>query len=262
MIKYLRLFYHLFYYSLQSRLEYRMDFVANVIRSLTTILVGYIGFSVIFDNTSYLAGWSKNEALVLFGIFLFINELWRVLFFLNLGMLPSYIQKGDLDGLLLKPISVQFLISLRHSLVFAIPNVIISVFVIGYYSSKITPAIEAFKYIGMGVLMLNGLLLLYSITLLFVSISFWTVRLQAFFDFYQSIIEGARYPVDIFSGILRIFFTFILPIAIIFTFPAQYLVKDLSIIAILVSITMGIFFLILSHKFFYYGIKRYNSASS
>lgn len=259
MIKYVKLCYYLFYYSLLSRLEYRMDFIANIIRSLTTIVIGYIGFSVIFQNTDRLVGWTKNEALVLFGIFLFINELWKVLFFLNIGKLPAYIQKGDLDGLLLKPVSIQFLISLRYSLVFAIPNVLVSILIIGYYNNAILNPME---YIIAIMLIINGIMLLYSLTLLFVSISFWTIRLQAFMDFYHSIIEGARYPVTIFDGAIRLFFTFIIPIAIIFTFPAQFLTKELPVESILLSFGLNAIFFFVSHKVFYLGIKRYNSASS
>lgn len=261
MKKYIRLYYYLFYYSLLSRLEYRMDFIANIIRSLSSILVGLIGFTVIFQNTHYLGGWSKEEALVLFGIFVLINELWYIFFFLNLIRLPTYIQKGELDGLLLKPVSIQFIVSFRYALVFALPNIFIAIFMIWYFS-QVIGQISLMKYVITGLFIFNGVVLLYSMTLMLVTISFWTVRLKAFWEFYRAITEGARYPVDIFKGGLKLFFTFIIPIAVIFTFPAQYLVRDLPISTILITFLIGVIFLFLSHKFFYYGLKHYNSASS
>lgn len=261
MKKHLRLYYYLFRYSLMSRLEYRMDFFSRLLRSVGAVLVGFIGFTIIFQNTTFLAGWSKQEAMVLYGFFFFINELWYVLFYMNQIKFPEYIQTGELDGLLLKPVSILFLTSLRHILVYPLPNIFIALAITWYYASQI-PTVTFFRYFVALLLAFNGLVILYSIMLLAVTCSFWIVRLKAFMTFYEAITEGARYPVDIFSGLARFFFTFVIPIAVIFTFPAQYLVKGLSLPLLVVSFTVGVLFFFLARSFFYFGIRYYNSASS
>lgn len=262
MRRYFRLFFYFFRFSLMERLEYRLDFFLNIARSIGWIFVAIIGFTVIFQNTPVLAGWNKYQALTLYGVFLCINELWYMLFFLNLTRVPYNIQSGQFDYILLLPISTQFLVSLRQVLVFTFPNAVLSLFVIGHYSSLAVEHIPISTYIMTAFLVLNGLIILYSIMFIAVTTSFWIIRLKAFWEFYGLITEGARYPVDIFKDPLHFIFVFIIPLALIFTFPAQLLVRGLSPFLVLTSFIVGIGIFVLAHKFFYFGIRHYNSASS
>jgi len=72
--------------------------------------------------------------------------------------------------------------------------------------------------------------------------------------------EGARYPVGFYKEPLHFIFIFIIPLAVIFTFPVQFLVKGLAWEFVLLSFLIGALLFFLSHKFFYFGVKHYNSA--
>ncbi len=262
MKRYITLYLAFIKFSVSSRLEYRLDFIANALRSLGWFFVAIISFNVLFQQTNTIAGWDKNEALTLFGIFMCINEWWYTLFFMNLTRIPEYVQKGDFDSLLLKPISTQFIATMKFFMIFTLPNALLSFFVILYYSSIVSKKISLGDYILTAFLTFNGLMILYSIMLFFVTLSFWIVRLKAFWEIYGVLTEGARYPVDLFKNPLRFVFIYIIPLAVIFTFPAQNLVKTLSPVYLISSFIIGMIFFWVSHKFFYLGIRHYNSASS
>jgi ABC-2 type transport system permease protein len=243
-------------------LEYRFDFVANVLRGLGWIIVSLISFSVIFAQSPTISGWNKHEAFVLFGMYVCLNEMWWMFFSLNLQEIPKKIQSGQLDYELLLPISFQFLTSLRQFLPYSLPNLLVGIGIViqnMYYSGHSISIVQFFLTI---LLVINALIILYSVMLALVTISFWIIQFSSFWDLYGVLTEGARYPVNFYKEPLHFIFLFVIPLGIIFTFPAQFLAKGLSWELVVVSFVVGIVASILSHKFFYFGVRNYNSASS
>lgn len=262
MKRYIRLYFYFVKFSIISRLEYRFEFIANTVRSIGWLLVSLFGFAVIFSQTKLIAGWTHEESLVLYGVYLFINETWYTFFYLNLTQISDLVQSGEFDFILLKPISTQFLISLRQFMIYSVPNMVLGLGIIVYFSSSVAKQVSLLDYAFGLVLMINGLVILYSLMFMAVCLSFWIVRLRAFWEIYDMATEGARYPVDIFKNPMRFFFMFIVPLAFIFTFPAQFIVKSLSPIFIGVSFFMSSILLFLSSIVLKNGIRHYNSASS
>ncbi len=262
MKRYIKIFLYLLKFSLQLVMEYRFDFFSATIQSFGWVFISVVSFSVLFQNTPEILGWDKNEVLTLYGVYMCINALWSMFFSFNLTKIPDYIQYGEMDSILLLPISAQFLISIRNIMIFTMPYFIVSICVLIYYSSRVTKEISFIDYFFFTILLLNGLMMIYSIMLMMITLSFWVVRLKAFREFYETIVEGARFPVEFFKNPLQFIFVFIIPLAMIFTFPAQFLVKTLSPQFIVFSLCVGGLLFFISHKFFYFGIKHYNSASS
>jgi len=79
---------------------------------------------------------------------------------------------------------------------------------------------------------------------------------------YRDFTSLMRIPVDFFNGSIRFLFTYIIPLGIMFTFPAKALMNLLSITNLLVSISISLLALITSLLFWRYSLKQYQSASS
>jgi ABC-type uncharacterized transport system permease subunit len=79
MRKYIHLFRAFLIYSIEGKLEYRFDFIINVLRSVGWLFVGVFSFQILFTQTATIGGWTKAEAMSLFGIFIIITHLWYVL---------------------------------------------------------------------------------------------------------------------------------------------------------------------------------------
>ena len=73
--------------------------------------------------------------------------------------------------------------------------------------------------------------------------------------------ETARYPGDIFRGVGKIIFTFIIPIAIIATVPASILTGRIEWRFALVSLLIGVTFLSVGLLVWRKSIEHYSSAS-
>lgn len=262
MKRYLRLLLYILRFSFVVRLEYRIDFILNIVRSLVGFLLNLFTLEVIFAQTQMLAGWNREEALVLYGVFVCINELWYFLFFLNIMQIPDLIRLGELDKVLLMPVSRLFLISLRNFLIFSVPNLVFGILIIVYNLQKLDQGLSLLQAFSAVLLIANGLLVLYSLMLASSSLAFWTTQLRAFWEAYSMFTDAGKYPVTIFEGASRFVLTFILPIGVIFTFPAQALVHGLTIVQVLEILFFGQAIFFLARKIFAFGLMHYDSASA
>src|SRR5205807_8674509 len=77
-------------------------------------------------------------------------------------------------------------------------------------------------------MLLAALLVLYSIAILVVSIAFIAVRVDNLLYLFQSIFDVARWPNTVFRGALSVIFTFVLPLALVTTYPALALLGKLT----------------------------------
>ncbi len=72
-------------------------------------------YRTVFARTSTIANWSEPEYFFFVGCFFALNGLIEMLFLDNCNEFAELVRSGDLDGLLLKPIDEQFLITCRKS---------------------------------------------------------------------------------------------------------------------------------------------------
>jgi ABC-2 type transport system permease protein len=99
--------------------------------------------------------------------------------------------------------------------------------------------------------------------------SVWLGRNQGLYEFWFYVTIFARYPRDIYAGsaagnILRFLFSYVLPILVVITVPAEVVagrLLDPSWISA-VSVVAAAAGLYLSRRVFYLALKSYRSASS
>jgi len=78
------------------------------------------------------------------------------------------------------------------------------------------------------VLLVCASLVLYSLWILVVASAFYVVKVDNLSYLFVSIYDAARWPVSVFRGVLRLVFTFVVPLALMTTFPALALLGRLS----------------------------------
>jgi len=101
------------------------------------------------------------------------------------------------------------------------------------------------------------------------SASVWMGRNQGLYDFWFYITTFARYPRDIYAGsaagnVLRMVFSYVLPIMLVITVPAEVIVERVLRPSWInaVSVAAAAIGLFLSRRVFYLALKSYRSASS
>ena len=112
------------------------------------------------------------------------------------------------------------------------------------------------------VLMFAALAVLYSIAILVISIAFIVVRADNLIFLFGSIFDLARWPTTIFTGALAIVFTYVIPLALMTTYPAQALMGTLSLPSAGVSMLLAAVFAIAARLMWVASLRKYTSASS
>ncbi len=79
-------------------------------------------------------------------------------------------------------------------------------------------------------------------------------------DCHMHLYDAARFPADIFRGFLAVLFTFIIPLALMTTWPSRALLGTLAQRNVLVALGVGATFLLLSRLAWMSSIRKYSSA--
>lgn len=252
------------YSNLMRRMAYPGNFYLMSIGSLAQMILSIAFVKIIFSFINNLAGWSYHQALLVVASYMLIEGLmWGTCAYLN--GLTKNIQAGTLDGLLVKPVDSQFLVSIWQSDPEDWMRVVTAfvVFIIAIRGLDFSQSNFAVNLIFYLFLLFNSYWIIYSITLFIRSISFWTTESEGLWKILESFTRLSQYPTDIFyHQIAKFIFTAIIPLAFISTVPAKILIHGPNIKLILASTLIALIFFIASRKFFHFGLKHYSSASS
>jgi ABC-2 type transport system permease protein len=262
MSRYLRLLGVQLRASLQVTLQYRIDFLIGMVMAVFWMAWNLGPMLVVWGQRPTVAGWTLPEALLVTAWFMLLKAV------LEGGVQPSllavveHIRKGTLDFVLLKPADAQFLVSTQK---FEINQVVDALGAIGlgvYAFVKMGRAPHATDVAVALLLTLASAGLLYALSIFVVSAAFWVVRLDNLIYLFNSIFDAARWPATVFRGLWRIFFTFVIPLALMTTYPALAILGRLSAQTAVFALLGAVAFIILSRLIWTRAIGHYTSASS
>jgi len=264
--RYFRLLGSLARYTLTRELAFRGNFLVKVSVEVLWLAILVAFFRTVFARTSTIAGWSEPQYFFFVGCFFALNGLIEMLFLDNCNEFAELVRTGDLDGLLLKPIDEQFLITCRRIDWGTAPNILMGAAVMGVALGKMHWHFELVRVVTFLVTFVCGTAIAYSFMLLLTSLSVWMVRNQSLMEMWWLFSSLARYPKEIFAGRwaepMGIFFTFFVPILVVVNVPANAMVRvfDPAMVAFIVVAT--VLLLWLSRRFFQHALRSYRSASS
>ncbi len=245
-----------------TSLQYRADFYTDAVMSVFWLAVNVTPLVVVYGHERTVAGWSFPEALVVIGWFTVLKGLLDGAINPCLTAIVEHIRKGTLDFILLKPADAQFLISTAKLSPWRAVDVLggLALLVFAFARLHRWPAPAALL---VALLLLGAaVLLLYSLWILAVSVAFWVVKLDNLAFLFGSIFDAARWPVGVFRGVWRFLFTFVVPLAVLTTYPAMALLGTLGARTGLFAVAGSIGFFVLARLVWQQAIGHYTSASS
>ena len=262
MIRYVRLLGVQLRSSALLAMQYRYDFAVDGLIEAFWIVTALVPLFVVYRMTTTLAGWTFPESLMVIGWFTLLQAVLEGAINPSLTAVVDHIRKGTLDFVLLKPADAQFLVSTAKFQPWRSLNVLtaIAIFAYGFHllGRPPTPGGMAAALVLLG----TATLLLYSLWILTVSAAFYVVRVDNLTYFFESIFDAARWPSSVFRGILRFIFTFVIPLALMTTFPAQAMLGKLSTSTFLTAVGGAVAFAVLARLMWLRSIGKYTSASS
>jgi ABC-2 type transport system permease protein len=226
----------------------------------TLLSLAFAGF--LFTNVRSVAGWDLDSMIILTGTFSLVLGLLDGLFQTNMSRLSEQVNRGELDYVLIKPIDSQFYVSTRYLNLNEIPTVLISIVTIsaGMARLGLQPSVGAIStYV---LLVVCAVTTFYGLWFSSVTLALWSGRSNNIAYLILPIADLGRMPSDIFQGLFRIIFTFIVPVSLISTVPARSLLGVLEPGMIGYAIVASVATVLFSRWFWQFSLSRYTSASS
>lgn len=260
--------------SLVRDMTFRSNFIIDAVTSLAWMLINLGFYLLIFQFTARIGppgpdGWEKYQFFVFIATTVIINSVVQAFFMPNADEFSELIRTGNLDFALLKPIDVQFLISLQKIEWSSLSNLIFACGLLAFSLWKLDYWPQPLQILLYPLYVCCGIAILYSLMIALASVSVWLGRNQSLYDFWFYITNFSRYPMEIYRGPvgtpLRRVFTFAIPILIVVNVPARLLAKPLAVqnwpLALFaVAATAASFWL--SRRIFARALESYRSASS
>ncbi len=263
MLRYLRLLGIQLRASATVAMQYRIDFLVQGALALFWTGWSLVPILVVFGNRRGVAGWTFEEALVVIGWFMVMKGVLEGAVNPSLAAVVDHIRKGTLDFVLLKPADAQFLVSTQKFQPWRVVDAIAGVVVFAVAFHRLGRWPDAVHVLAAILLLGCAALILYSLWILVISAAFFVVKVDNLSFLFVSIFDAARWPADVFRGLLKLFFTWVVPLALMTTFPARALLgKQFGPADAAAAVAGALVFAGFSRLVWLRSIGRYTSASS
>lgn len=241
-------------------LQYRVDFFIQMLMSLFWSATALTPLLVLFTMREAVAGWSKHEALIVAGFFMALKGVLQGAIQPALSNVVEHVRKGTLDFLLLKPVDAQFMLSTSKLDLARVTDVLAGL-ALSVYALIKSGAQPTFGQVALSLLVLtSAVTVLYSIWILVVSLSFRVVKVDNLSYLIVSVFDAARFPSSVFQGALAFVFTFIVPLALMTTYPALALLGKLRAEDVMTTLLVASGFLLISRFVWLRSVRFYTGA--
>lgn len=241
-------------------LQYRVDFFIQAFMALFWSAIALVPLLVLFSMRAGVAGWTAHEALIVVGFFMALKGVLVGVIQPSLSNVVEHIRKGTLDFLLLKPVDAQFLLSTSKLDLARVVDVLAGLTLSGWALSQ-THAAPGLRELGLACLVLGcALAILYALWIMVVSLSFYVVKIDNLSYLIVSTFDAARWPSSVFRGALAFVFTFVIPLALMTTYPALALLGKIHLGEVATAVGVALFFLVLSRGVWLRSVKAYTGA--
>jgi ABC-2 type transport system permease protein len=247
---------------LARELEFRSSFAFSAGSTMIWAIFSMLLAGLVFTNVRQIAGWDLNRMFIVTGSFLIVEGLSAALVQRNMQRLSELVNKGELDFVLTRPISSQFLVSVRYVDFGDLPTVVVGIayVAIGVGRLGLTPGpLEVGGYL---LLIGCALISIYALWFMVVTLVLWTGRINNISAVVEPFVSMGRMPSDVYRGMVRTIVTYGLPIAVIATLPSKALLGILEPAMLPYQLGLAIVLLWASHRFWHFSLRRYTSASS
>jgi ABC-2 type transport system permease protein len=262
LIKHIRVVWRLWRISFQRAMEFRWQFASSMLNSAVSVGLSILMFDVAYARSPEICGWSKHQTLLLIGIFQLYATALEVFLWPNIGQMSTLVFHGELDGLLVKPVNAQVLVSLRNVNFAAAPKGLMGFAVIVYALSKLGVTPSASGIACAAGMLLAGLASVYALWFISMTLEFWFQGLWSWSYFVPNVFQFAQYPEGIYKGGWRVLFLTVAPVIVVANFPTKALLGELALQSALYSLGLAVVLLVLSHLQWRFSLRRYTSASS
>ena len=246
----------------KATMEYRADFLLAIVAGIIWQASVLVFATVLINRFPGLGGWSKGDVLLVASIRLMSHGLY-VAVFVALTGLPRIVQEGRIEGFLLRPMPVyrQILLNRLHLNALGDLTVAVTLFAVAIPAIGIHWSPLRITYLVLAVI--GGMFLEASLHTLVACFALRSVPTNPWSQWIDEIFATfGNYPLNIMPGTLRMFLTYIVPIAFVGYVPATVIAahKDFPVPEWLAfsAPAVGLVTFFVAKRCFYRGLRSYS----
>lgn len=115
-------------------IEYRLNFLIWTFLNLFWLAISFLTVVLIFRQTESIAGWKRDEVLILVLVWMIFFDVISIFVRPSLRHLSRrLIRRGDLDFVLLRPVSSRFLASVQDFDIDELSRLVVSSFALVFF---------------------------------------------------------------------------------------------------------------------------------
>jgi ABC-2 type transport system permease protein len=260
--KHLRIYLMLVRMNVMSQMEYRANFVTGIMMELGYLVVKIMYVVVAFSAGKDIAGFSPDQILVFIGTFVTATGLYAGLYMLNMFQLSGLVRDGSFDTLMTKPVSLQFMATLRRCdagifLVDTIAGIVMTVVGLG----RLSGLLDFWNLLGYVFFLLCGSAVGYAIYLIPESLVFRIVNARAIAGLTDSFWDFNNVPMIVYGKAGRAIGTYLVPMFLITSFPSLFALGKMSGAQMIWGALAPILFIAIARFAWTRGVRNYSSAT-
>lgn len=246
--------------SLASEMEYRANFITSTLYSLGQLVGTVLTVNILYSKNYHFQDWDQNAAYIVVALFTLLDGITSSALSPNLSRIVQHVQRGTLDFILLKPLDAQFQLSSRNLTPWGFPNILFAVCLLAYAGPRV--GMPWYGYVLGLISVALSIVILYALWFMVATTTIWFTKVWNATEVLRSFTEAGKFPMSAYHPAVRIFFTFILPVAFLTTIPAEIMRGMRGPAYLLLEALIAGGLLAISRLFWKWAMRFYTSASS
>lgn len=191
-LRYLRLWRRFVAQAFVRDTHYRAHFLTTLGVGVVQLGLSLVPVWLLFGYTNSVRGWSRDEVIALVGLYQIATGLLGAFVAPNVSRMTDYITEGELDGVLIQPVSAQFYLMFRWVDLAELGGVVTgaAVLVLGLLRAGATPAPGGI--LRAALLLGCGLVLLTCAWSALAFLAFWTQAAGLIGDVFNTVLQAGR----------------------------------------------------------------------
>jgi ABC-2 type transport system permease protein len=259
--KHLKIYGMLVRMNMMSQMEYRTNFVTGILMELGFMIGKILYVVVTYHAGRSIAGFTPDEVLVFVGTFVTATGFYAGVFASNLWQLPQLVSDGTFDTLMTKPVSLQFLASLRRSDIGVfLTDVLAGIVLTVVGLTRAGTSVDVLRIGVYALFVASGAAVGYALYIIPQSLVFRIIKSQAIIELLDAFWDFNNVPMVVYGRVGRAVGTYAIPVFVVTSFPALFALGKLTPLQIAWGAAAPVIFLSIAGLCWRAGVRNYSSA--
>jgi len=229
---------------------------------LVEVAVGLIPALLVFQHADAVNGWNVGLVVAVTGMFTMATAVLGAFVLPNQAKMTDYIRRGELDLVLIRPISAQWYAACRWMQPSELWSALagIALVLVGLAQADVHPDADDLAR-GL-VWFAAGLTLITLVWMNLGYLAFWLGSVDPVTELMSTLLSAGRYPLAFFPSAVRTLLTFLIPIGLATTLPVTAMTGQTDPRLALSTTGLLIVLAVLTRTHWRVAVRRYASASS